>query len=95
MVLFENPKLKLIILIVACDLIVRSAGTTTVSSFEKSLAFPNYEICNRYNGRRIYVDLGEQGVVKATNITVPLTTNVRLTLLSISKRIDLFSCYQF
>lgn len=42
------------------------------------------EICNVYNGRRIYLDLGEHGVLKASNIAVPGNTNVNI-LMSITR----------
>lgn len=81
MILFGGRNLTLVIIIIVCDLIAFEAGFVTgtrVKTLEKSRIFPNYEICNRYNGRRIYLDLGEQGVLKATNITVPNLTNVRI-----------------
>lgn len=45
-------------------------------------AFSKYsrsnEICSVNNGKRIYLELGDKGVLKATNITVPsFMNNVR------------------
>lgn len=34
------------------------------------------EICNSYNGRRMYLELGEQGILQASNIIVPGIANV-------------------
>lgn len=43
-------------------------------------AFTKYsrssEICSVNNGKRIYLELGDEGVLKATNITVPSFLNV-------------------
>lgn len=36
------------------------------------------EICNSYNGRRIYMELGEHGVLQASNVVVPGNTNVNI-----------------
>lgn len=33
------------------------------------------EICSANNGKRIYLELGDKGVLKATNITTPILTN--------------------
>lgn len=33
------------------------------------------EICSANNGKRIYLELGDRGVLKATNITTPILTN--------------------
>lgn len=38
------------------------------------------EICNTYNGRRIYLELGEHGVLQASNVDVSGNTNVNIVL---------------
>lgn len=38
------------------------------------------EICNTYNGRRIYLELGEHGVLQASNVGVSGKTNVNIEL---------------
>lgn len=41
------------------------------------------EICNGYNGRRIYLDLGEHGVLQASHVVVPGYTNVNIFIVKI------------
>lgn len=51
--------------------------TVEVNKSNTPLYFTN-EICNGYNGRRYYLELGEYGRVEATNVTVPLFVNVNI-----------------
>lgn len=47
------------------------------------------EICNNYNGRRIYLELGEHGVLQSSSVVVPSTTNVNKNSLSYQLVINL------
>lgn len=41
-----------------------------------SKAWPVNEICNNYNGRRIYLEINEFGTLIASNVSLPENTNV-------------------
>lgn len=57
--------------------IANFAFTLDVNKSNSPLYFTN-EICNGYNGRRYYLELGEHGRVEATNVTVPSYVNVNI-----------------
>lgn len=53
--------------VLLCLFIINTSNE--VSAFSKYLR--SNEICSVNNGKRIYLELGDQGVLKATNITAP------------------------
>lgn len=62
-------RIKLIDWLIVLIVIFRGALSETNLSLQN-------EICNSYSGRRIYMELGEQGTLQATNVVLPTTPNV-------------------
>lgn len=50
-----------------------------ITTSNEASAFSKYlrsnEICSVNNGKRIYLELGDEGVLRATNITTPFFSN--------------------
>lgn len=42
-----------------------------------------HEICLNYSGRRVYLEAHEQGILQATNVSIPNYKNVSIFLCSI------------
>lgn len=53
--------------VLCCLFIINTSNE--VSAFSKYLR--SNEICSVNNGKRIYLELGDKGVLRATNITTP------------------------
>lgn len=68
--LFVIPILTMHYLII----ILTFASSALVHDADNS--YVNYEICNIYNRRRFYLELGEHGRIEASNVTVPPFVNV-------------------
>lgn len=54
---------------------------SSVLALDSDNSYSNYEICNIFNGRRFYVELGEHSRIEANNVTVPPFVNVNFKLL--------------
>ncbi|XP_037038315.1 uncharacterized protein LOC119075855 isoform X2 [Bradysia coprophila] len=50
------------------------------------------EICSANNGKRIYLELGDKGVLKATNITTPIFTNNKTSKNDTNQALIQFQC---
>lgn len=66
--------LKLAVLLMVISVQALPPNKTTPTT----IFYPNIEICNLYNGRRIYLELGEHGQIEATNVSVPAYINVSI-----------------